>query len=133
MIETTIKKIFGEKNLKGYVYLVLDNKSKPVYVGKAEKQCVSKRISLHIGSVFGNAEGSKFSKHLYKYHPRYFSWKIKIYTAMEIAAVTNNKSLCLSCAERALYDQLKGNGMAPSCNAQVPHRCAQRKSIGSCI
>jgi hypothetical protein len=134
MQEFSFQSILGEEKLSNKIYLVTNERDKPIYVGMTEYQSVAGRLAIHIANVFLKGErASEFSKYLVKNHPEYFNWKVKIYSINEIAELTKKNIKCLRCAERELYEYLKEKNSYPVCNKIAPRRCKNLKLRGGCV
>lgn len=113
--------MFGSEKHYEKLY-VIKSEGRSVYVGLAERQCVSERLIRHIGSYYSSKRPSRLSTLLYLNHPQYFGWNVDVYSLADACDLTGEVYDCLPCAERGLYrfiqkeqgEELSGNAVPPS-------------------
>lgn len=113
--------LLGSPKYYSKIY-VIKSKGLPVYVGLADRQCVSDRLIRHIGSYYSGKRPSRLSELLHLNHPNYLRWDVEVYSLEDASELTSEAYDCLACAERGLYryfkelgaQALNGNAMTPS-------------------
>lgn len=113
-----LKELFGIEGLNKFLY-VIRGESEIYYVGKAVKQCVSKRIISHIGHYYNN-KNHRFAKMLFENYPYYFEWEVVVLSLDEAGKLTGEEYCCETKAEAGIYSFYHGKNMTPKGNTQRP-------------